>query len=185
MKTGFVFNAKGQITAIKEHWRFDKMYTAFALQDFDPNRNGKLDKDELMELAKENLKGLKDFNYFTELEMDNGKRLTTGELSAMDSYLENEQIAIDFTLPLTEPLDMSVHKLTYRIYDPTYYIDMGHYEKEPVHFEGPAPKNCTFEVARPAVDLSLIAAAASLDKKATAPKDLGYSFAEKVTLTCK
>lgn len=185
MKTAFVFNDKGQITAIKEHWRFDKMYTAFALQDFDPNHNGKLDKDELMELAKENLKGLKEFNYFTVLEMDDGKRIGIGELSAMDSYLENEQIAIDFTLPFAEPLDMAAHKLIYRIYDPTYYIDMGHYEKEPVHFEGAAPKNCNFEVARPSVDLNLIASAASLDKNATAPKDFGYSFAEKVTIACK
>lgn len=185
MKTAFVFNDKGQIVAMKEHWLFDKMYTAFALQDFDPNHNGKLDKDELMELARENLKGLKEFNYFTVVEMDGHKKLAFGELSAMDSYLEHDQIAIDFTLPFAEPFDANKQKLTYRIYDPTYYIDMGHYEKEPVHFEGPAPKNCNFEIAHPAVDINLIASAAALDKKATAPKDFGYSFAEKVTITCK
>lgn len=185
VKTVLVFNEKGQITAIKEHWLFDKMYTAFALQDFDPNKNGKLDKEELMELATENLNGLKEFNYFTVMEMDDGKPVAMAPRSSMDSYLEKEQIAIDFTLPLATPLDMTAHNLVYRIYDPTYYIDMGHYEKEPVGFEGNHSKNCKFDISHPVVDINLIASAAALDKNAKAPKDLGYSFAEKVTITCK
>jgi ABC-type uncharacterized transport system substrate-binding protein len=136
MKTSFLFNNKNEITAIREHWLFDKMYTAFALQDFDPNKNGKLDKDELMELAKENLNGLKDFNYFTIVEVEEGKALPFAGMLSMDSFLEKNQIAIDFTLPFITPIDATKHNVVYRIYDPTYYIDMGHYEKDPVHFEG-------------------------------------------------
>ncbi|MBY0428139.1 MAG: DUF1007 family protein [Alphaproteobacteria bacterium] len=184
MKTSFLFNEKGEVTGIREHWLFDKMYTAFALQDFDPNHNGKLDKDELMQLAAENLKGLKEFNYFTVMETEAGKPVTLNEQTAMDSYLEKEQIAIDFTLPLHEPLNMAAHQIVYRIYDPTYYIDMGHYEKEPVSFDARAPKSCKYAIARPSVDINLIASAAALDKNAKAPKDFGYSFAEKVTITC-
>jgi ABC-type uncharacterized transport system substrate-binding protein len=184
MKTFFSFNTKGEITAMREHWLFDKMYTAFALQDFDPNHNGKLDKDELMQLAQENLNGLKEFHYFTVLETEDGKPILFGERTSMDSYLEKGQIAIDFTLPLQQPLDMTAHHLVYRIYDPTYYIDMGHYEKEPVTFETAVPKKCAFAIARPSVDINLLTAAAALDKQATAPKDFGYSFAEKVTITC-
>jgi ABC-type uncharacterized transport system substrate-binding protein len=184
MKIAFQFNEQGQMTALREHWLFDKMYTAFALQDFDPNHNGKLDKDELMQLATENLKGLKEFNYFTVLEMEDAKPLSFGTAKDMDSFLEKEQIAIDFTLPLDKPLDMHAHPLVYRIYDPTYYIDMGHYEKEPISFDAHAPKSCKYDIARPSVDINMIASAAALDKKAQAPKDFGYNFAERVTVTC-
>lgn len=185
MKITLLFNDKGQLTAIREHWLFDKMYTAFALHDFDPNKNGKLDKDELMQLAAENLKGLKEFNYFTTMEMEDGKPIAHGAATNMDSYLEKEQIAIDFTLPLQEPLSMQSRQIVTRIFDPTYYIDMGYYEKEAVSFEGKAPASCTHAVTRPDVGLDMIAAAAALDKNAKAPKDFGYSFAEKVTLSCK
>ena len=185
MKISFQFNDKGEVTGIREHWLFDKMYTAFALQDFDPNHNGKLDKDELMQLAAENLKGLKEFNYFTVVETADGKPVAMGEQTIMDSYLEKEQIAIDFTLPLREPLNITAHQIVYRIFDPTYYIDMGHYEKEPVSFGAHAPKSCTYKITRPTVDISMIASAAALDKNAKAPSNFGYSFAEKVTVSCK
>ncbi len=185
MKTTLVLNEKGEATALREHWLFDKMYTAFALQDFDPSHNGKLDKDELMQLATENLKGLKEFNYFTVMEMEDGKAIALGSAESTDSYLEKEQIAVDFTLPFTTPLELKTHSIVYRIYDPTYYIDMGHYEKEPVRFEGKLAPSCKYDITRPSVDLNMIAAAAALDKKAIAPKDFGYSFAEKVTLTCR
>lgn len=185
MKTTLLFNEKSQITGIREHWLFDKMYTAFALHDFDPNHNGKLDKDELMQLATENMNGLKEFNYFTVMEMMDGKAITLGAATNIESFLENEQIVIAFTLPLNEPLDMTARQMTLRIYDPTYYIDMGYYEKDPVSFDKNAPKSCTFKVTRPAVDINMISAAAALDKKAVAPKDFGYSFAEVVTVSCK
>ena len=56
---------KGTITGLDHVWAFDDMYTAMAIEGLDKNKDGTYDREELAELAKVNLEGLKDFDYFT------------------------------------------------------------------------------------------------------------------------
>ena len=59
-----VFNAQGQIEAIRNAWVFDEMYSAFATQGL--GKDGQLlTKDELAPLAKTNVEFLAEFDYFT------------------------------------------------------------------------------------------------------------------------
>ena len=65
---------------------------------------------------------------------------------------------------------------------------MSHDRHNPVTFirdtDGQAIDGCRATVEVPKIDQTLIFSAAALDKNAKAPKDLGYAFAEKVTLSC-
>ncbi|MDD7911815.1 DUF1007 family protein [Pseudovibrio exalbescens] len=64
-KSELVFDDAGYLTAINHKWLFDDLYTAFAIQGLDANGDGKLDQDELSELASVNVQGLEEFGYFT------------------------------------------------------------------------------------------------------------------------
>lgn len=55
----------GTITGLQQRWLFDEFYSAQAGEGLDKNRDGKLDRSELAELAQVNMEGLKEFEYFT------------------------------------------------------------------------------------------------------------------------
>lgn len=183
-RTRVVLSADGKIVALKQHWVFDEYYTEFATQDFDPSKKGHLDHEELMRLADENLKNLTEFDYFTQIEQD-GKPVKVKKPEAVDSYLVKGHIALDFTLPLIAPADPFAHKVTYRIYDPSYYISMLHDKVDAIAFEGPKTEACSFDLFTPKPDIMKINFASSIDKNGHAPNQLGSFFAQKVTLKCK
>src|ERR1700682_4034432 len=56
---------KGTFTGLRHKWTFDEFYAATAIEGLDKNHDGKYDREELAELAKVNIDGLKDFAYFT------------------------------------------------------------------------------------------------------------------------
>jgi len=55
----------GSVVGLRQKWSFDDFYTAMALQGLDTNNDGTYDRSELAELAKVNMEGLKEFEYFT------------------------------------------------------------------------------------------------------------------------
>lgn len=60
-----VLYENGTIVGLRHKWSFDDFYTSMALQGLDKNNDGVYDRSELAELAKVNVDGLKDFDYFT------------------------------------------------------------------------------------------------------------------------
>lgn len=216
VRTTIFMNDKGEATAIREHWLFDKMYSTYASADYNPNKNGKFTEKDLLPLAQQNVSNLKDYNYFTVVEGNDGKSVGLKEAKDIASNFEVapptkkkkviiyavprgmaandtmpagiKQIAMDFTIPLAMPINLRTGKAVYRIYDPTYYTDIDHFEHNPVTFvaekDGKEITTCTSKVELPKVDQKMLFSAAALDKNATAPKDLGYYFSEKVTLSC-
>lgn len=177
LKTTIVLNEKGEVTAIKEHWVFDQYYTEFALNDFAYKRGGALTHDKLMELAHENLKGLKEFSYFT---YPKDKAVKLGDATDINSYMENKRIAMEFTLPLITP---TKPPFNFRIYDPSYYTAMLH-EKGGLTVNGTLPHTCNPHIIKPNPGTAWTSLAAALDRNAQAPDDLGTYFAETVSLTC-
>ncbi|KZL20731.1 nickel/cobalt efflux protein RcnA [Pseudovibrio axinellae] len=60
-----IFDDDGYLTHIQHRWLFDDLFTAYAVQGLDANKNGLVEKSELTELAKANVLGLEEYGYFT------------------------------------------------------------------------------------------------------------------------
>lgn len=56
---------KGTVTALRQRWTFDELYTTMALEGLPAGKDGKYGREQLAELAKVNIEGLKEFDYFT------------------------------------------------------------------------------------------------------------------------
>jgi ABC-type uncharacterized transport system substrate-binding protein len=56
---------KGNFTGLQHKWVFDEYYTAMAIEGLDKNNDGVYSREELAELTKVNMDGLKEFGYFT------------------------------------------------------------------------------------------------------------------------
>ena len=59
-----VFNAQGEVTALNISWIFDKDYSHYAIDGLDTDGDGKFSPGELMVLSDENVKALREYDYF-------------------------------------------------------------------------------------------------------------------------
>lgn len=112
---------KDQIAAVQHHWTFDEFYTAMAIQGLDTNNDGVYSRKELAELAKVNMEGLKEFDFFTYAKLS-GKALVFAP--PVDQWLEHKDgiLTLHFKLPLKQPLEATAKGFQFAVYDPSFFI---------------------------------------------------------------
>ena len=193
---------KGTVTGLRQRWYFDEFYTTMAIEGLDTNGDGVYDRKELAELAKVNIEGLAQMDYFTfakladqRLAFDAPKdyfldhvpmaappgpsraidptgappppvaakppeqpgfwgRMVSG-LTGGDKTAETPAVkvlALEFTLPLKQPVLAEAEGFEYSIADPQFWI---WFDLDPTKGAaiGPgAPAGCKVEVGLPKKD---------------------------------
>ena len=139
------FDDGQRIAALEVSWIFDEMYSAYAVDGLDADRNGRIDPAELAPLASENLAMLAEWGYFTYLKLD-GRRIVLGPPGPHASLFQDGRIAMRFSLPLAEPVDPRRGRVAFAGFDPTFYIDMTPLPGTPFTFAGTAPPDCRIEL---------------------------------------
>lgn len=81
---------KGTVTGIRHRWLFDEFYSTMAVQGLDTDNNGIYSRQELAELAKINMDGLKEMGYFTNVKL--GEQALTLD-TPKDYWLEYTEVA--------------------------------------------------------------------------------------------
>ena len=135
---------QGRITAIQHHWTFDEFYTAMAIQGLDTNNDGIYSREELAELAKVNMEGLKEFDFFTAATLGDKK---VAFAAPTDPWLEHKDgvLTLHFKLPLAAPLPTDAVGFQFAIYDPSFFIAFELAKGEAVTLAG-APAGCKITV---------------------------------------
>ena len=136
------------ITGVRHEWLFDENYSASAIESLDANGDGKLDRSELEGLAKTNIDGLKEFDYFTSASI---ARLTILFGEPQDYWLDfdRDRLSLHFFLPLKKPIAISTPHVRISVDDPSYFIAFSFAEVDPVRFSDDAPAGCKAILARP------------------------------------
>jgi ABC-type uncharacterized transport system substrate-binding protein len=152
MRSELIFGADGRLHAVRHHWTFDDMYSAFAVQGLGPE--GQILSDEqLLPLAKTNVEQLVEYNYFTFVKVG-GKPASL--LPATDYALHEDEkklLTLTFTVPLASPASAS-KALVFQVYDPSYFVDFT-FERSPNDTKDvgvtlvDASKGCSLSVFRP------------------------------------
>ena len=103
MKSELVYDADGKVTAIRNAWTFDDMFSAYATQGLESKEKGKFTREELAPLAEVNVTNLKEYNYFTQGVADGGKIEFDG---VKDYWLDYKDsiLTLHFTMPLKAPV---------------------------------------------------------------------------------
>jgi ABC-type uncharacterized transport system substrate-binding protein len=179
-KSELVFGKDGAIAAVRHSWTFDELFSEYASQGLDKNKDGVLSRDELAELAKVNVESLKEFEYFTIGKSGPGK-LEFAEPT--DYWLEHKDklLTLHFTLPVKAGSQKGGMSLD--VYDPTYFVAFSLAEENPVKLVG-APENCSFEVKRPQNNAGQTQTE-SFFNSLSAASEYGSQFANRVIVTCK
>ena len=158
-KAEVVFDDKGEIIAIRNIWRFDDAYSAFASQGLDTDRDGKLSVDELKPLADINVESLKDYAYFTFITAGDGEDVDFAKPTEYWQQDDGGRLILFFTLPTKAPVK-AAGSIRLEIYDPTFFVAFRMIDDEggPVVLDG-APQACATKTFRPP-DMDPAAAAA-------------------------
>jgi ABC-type uncharacterized transport system substrate-binding protein len=143
-----VLHDKGAFVGLEYKWTFDEAYTAMAIDGLDKNKDGIYDREELAELAKVNVDGLKEFAYFTHAFLAD-RKLGTGEVR--DYWLEHQGglLALHFTLPFVAPVPVEAKGLAFVIHDPEFFVAFELADKNPIKLAAGAPKGCGVKVSEP------------------------------------
>lgn len=136
------------MTGLQQSWTFDEAYTAMAIEGLDTNGDGNYDRKELEELAKVNVDGLKEFDYFTFAKLGDGG-LTFKE--PVDYWLEytGGVLTLHFKLPLEDPVLAEAPGFTFSVYDPSFFIAFDLAKDDPIKLAASAPAGCKADLAIP------------------------------------
>jgi ABC-type uncharacterized transport system substrate-binding protein len=122
VKAQVLFDAEKRIAGIGQVWVFDDVYSATALDGYDPNGDGKVDATELAAMATENMTQLKEYSYFTEAKIE-GTAVPFGDpIEAVLNKDDKGVLSLSFILPVKDPQAMGTLKFIFKVYDPDNFI---------------------------------------------------------------
>jgi ABC-type uncharacterized transport system substrate-binding protein len=183
MTSELVYAPDGSVTGIRHAWRFDDMFSAYALQGIESKKKGVFTREELAPLAEVNVASLKEYDYFNYARID-GKKQKGAFADPTDYWLDytDSILTLHFMLPLKKPVRAQNFEID--IFDPEFFIDFGFEEKDPVKLMN-APAQCALSLVRP--NDSAFPSTQRFDQSfrvSEANAGQGAQFANKVLVKC-
>ncbi|MBO0905622.1 DUF1007 family protein [Jiella sp. MQZ13P-4] len=116
-----VGNAAGEMTAIRNVWRMDELFSSSVVVDFDKNANGTLDPDELDAVGETVRKSIAEWSFYSFVQLD-GKDVDLVPPERMHTLFEDGQLIFFFEMPLKQPIDLSRHKVKVSNFDDSFFV---------------------------------------------------------------
>lgn len=177
-----IFDDRQRIAALRVSWRFDEFYSLFAIEGLDSDGDGTLSEAELRPLAELNVTSLQAYRYFTYIVAD-GAELPYGPVSEYASRFEDGILSLEFVIPLEKPIDPRSAQVSFKSYDPTFYIAVEPVLDDPVRFAGAPPVGCRAVVQEGQNGETLnLSEADFLDPAKT--ESLGALYATTIAIVC-
>jgi ABC-type uncharacterized transport system substrate-binding protein len=178
-----LFDQKGLITGVRNHWVFDEMYSAFATEGL--GKDGKLPTAaELAPLAKINIESLNEFDYFTYAKEAGSKLVFDAPVDYSLEARPDKLVVLHFTLPLKVPARAS-KALMLQIYDPTYFVAFSFEKQDPVALKD-APPGCSSNIlgANPLQAQETQKLSEAFFSGLSPGSDFGVKLADRVIVAC-
>jgi len=179
-----LYRDDGAIVGIRYAWTFDDMFSTYALQGIAQKTRGTYTREELAHLAQLNVKALKEYGYFTFAKVGDGAASTSETFADPIEYFfeyDDGSLVLHFTLPFETPF--RAKSLLVEIYDPTYFVDFGLDNEDPVKLVD-APAGCTMAYQRPADGSAKALALGEAAFTSGANAGYGKMFANKIRSDC-
>ena len=103
-ESAFIFDGQNRVSAIRIVWRFDELYSAFAIQGADADQDGETTQAELDHQAGFNRQHLAEWRYFTEMKVGTADA-EYGDVTEFGGRNEDGILVYWYVLPLEFPVD--------------------------------------------------------------------------------
>lgn len=177
------FNAAHKLERVHVNWRFDEMYSADAALEVDSNGDGKISTEEMKAFGDLIIGNLKEWGYFTSLEVDGKKRAFTRVLDHTARF-DKGILVFDFTLAVDQPVDPKAESVSLRLYDPSYFVSIEYVSDHPVTFVGEVPKDCDYRIDQPGGIHEALKLSEAYLASLNGSEGVGALFARVMRLTC-
>ncbi|WP_439575760.1 DUF1007 family protein [Phreatobacter sp.] len=178
-----IHDDKGQVMAIRHAWAFDELYSSFATQGLDANRDGVFSREELAELTRVNVEHLGQQRFFTVMRHER-RHVSFGEVRDAWSEVVGGKLVLRFTVPVATPFQAAGRPVTLQIYDPDYFVAFVAAEGEPLRLVS-APQGCRLDYTPPRGGERAASTLSESFFQALGPgANFGQQFAGLFTVTC-
>ena len=99
--------------------------------------------------------------------------------------MRENRVWVSFTTYLETPALARTQNFSYSIFDPTYYIEMYHFDEAVIGFRGDTPTGCRSEIRQPDPSSEAISLSQSPVLDTQPDVSIGQLFAEIVTVSCR
>ncbi len=179
-----LFDSQGRVSALQQRWKLDPMYSLTLMEEMKQDGGAGQQQQQLDALGSQIVKNIGKQHYLSHV-YRNGKELELGQVTEYTALLSGQRVEFMFVLPLATPQKPGGDRLSWKIYDPTYFIEFL-YDNEidqPLTMSG-APEGCTTHIVHFKPDPKLVAKAAAIDVTGQAPDGMGKLFADTGKLKC-
>ncbi|WP_019569848.1 DUF1007 family protein [Thioalkalivibrio sp. ALE11] len=178
------FDSDGRLASMHQLWVIDPTYSHMLLEEMTRDMDGDAGIDSVLEtVGPRMLDNLAEYDHFTELEAG-GETLDTPPAESPELRLEDRRLHLGFEIPLDRHDIGAEEDFTYRVYDPTYWIEIRHDPGDVIQVN--RGDGCRVELEEPRPDPQLVRYAATLERESRSPiEDLGRHFAEIARLECE
>jgi ABC-type uncharacterized transport system substrate-binding protein len=180
-----VSDTKGEISELHIAWRFDELFSASVVLDFDKNSNATLDSNELRDVGQIVLESLDDYNYYTTI-FDNGRLVKVKKPDGIAVDFKDNRLLMTIVVKPAETIPLK-GKLSFGVYDPTMYTAMDFPSDEDLTVVGDKIAACRHKVVRPDPDKVLEENKDALTDdfwNDPAGTDMSKLFATRIEITC-
>lgn len=180
-----VADAQGNISELRNVWRFDEMFSASVLLDFDKNTDLTIDQAEADDVGKVVMDSLSEYSYYTFVTAD-GKPVKVAKPDVIHVAFKDNQILMFFSLK-PETATPLKGRMTFGVWDPTMYTAVDFSSDDEIVTQGDAFSACKRAVVRPDPDEVLAQNQSTLtdaffnDPSGT---DMSKMFATRLEITC-
>lgn len=177
---------EGRFVQLRHVWRFDEIFSATTVFDFDEDGDDTLSKEELAVLTSTVKESISEFDFFTALRI-NGKAVEFYEPDELKAYYENDQLIMLMEVEVAKPYDFSEGPVRVSVSDTSFYVAFD-YDVKNISIEGPSDA-CATSVVHPDFDKLYASDSLSLTEAffddPTNTKSLGDEFYSWATIDCK
>jgi ABC-type uncharacterized transport system substrate-binding protein len=112
-------------------WRFDKVFTAGILMDFDSDKNERFDPGEVAVIEDRAFSNLVNYNYFVYINSPKGT-FRPRRVESFTAYMEGGRVHYRFFVPYPLPIGEGEVKVNIAVYDETFFCDIGYVDTAPM-----------------------------------------------------
>lgn len=177
-------DANRNVTALRNLWRFDDLFSSTVLVEFDQNKDLKLDDPELQAISDTIYKSLAEFDYF-QLVTANGKEVEITAPKQLIATFEDNQLVILFETAPKAPLKLA-GQVDFGVYDPTFYTAIDFTEDDQMSV-ATLDSACTRKVVRPDPDEAIAQNQDKLTEEffnQPGGNDMSKIFATRLEINC-
>lgn len=136
----------GKIVSLFMGWRFDAVFSASLLKDFDKNGDNRLDAGEMKDLEREAFRDTKPQSHFTYARIGT-EPVVWPDATDFKVIAVKDSLMYAFRLPLPRPVDPRRESFSFTTFEETFYIDMDFPTDNAVTLNGDGAAGCKAVIA--------------------------------------